>query len=153
MKRDGIEHIGQPDHRTACGQGGEARSTKGDLMRKSAIALLLLAAAAGARTAVVDIQWSGDGRFSHATTVAAGNFVEVCGNLPAQVIVRWEFEASSALDFNVHYHAGKDVVFPSKLSAVTNAKDTLDTKIEQAYCWMWSNKTSLPVTLSVRLQR
>jgi hypothetical protein len=57
------------------------------------------------------------------------------------------------LDFNVHYHMGKEVVFPSKLAAVASASDTLDAKIEQDYCWMWSNKSTRPATLLVKLRR
>ena len=57
------------------------------------------------------------------------------------------------MDFNVHYHAGKEVVFPTQLAAVATAKDTLDAKIAQDYCWMWSNKAAAPATFTVRLQR
>ena len=59
---------------------------------------------------------------------------EVCGNLPAGLKVGWNFEASELLDFNVHHHIGKEVVFPSKFTAVVTAKDTLATKIDQDYC-------------------
>ena len=117
------------------------------------IATLLLATAPVAHAEVVDIRWSGDGRFMHRGTIAAGKFVEVCGKLPAGLKVRWNFEAGAPLDFNVHFHVGKDVVFPSKLGAVATARDTLDTKIEQDYCWMWSNKSAAPATLTVNLQR
>jgi len=89
----------------------------------------------------------------HRGAIAAGKFVEVCGKLPAGLKVRWNFEAGAPLDFNVHFHVGKDVVFPSKLGAVATARDTLDTKIEQDYCWMWSNKSAAPATLTVNLQR
>jgi hypothetical protein len=123
------------------------------LHRSLFIALLLLLASAGARAEIVDIRWSTDGRFAHKGTIAAGKFVEVCGKLPAELHVRWEFKASTRVDFNVHYHVGKEMVFPFKLSAVTSAKDTLDTKIEQDYCWMWSNKSAAAATLSVNLQR
>ena len=117
------------------------------------IAMFVLVAAASAHAEVVDIRWSADGRFTHQGTIAAGKFVELCGKLPAGLKVRWDFDASTPVDFNLHYHLGKEVVFPNKLSAVANAKDTLDTKIEQDYCWMWSNKSAAPATLSVTLQR
>ncbi len=115
--------------------------------------LLLVASVSGARAQVVDIEWSGEGRFMHKGTVAAGKFVEVCGKLPAGLRVRWDFEASTPLDFNVHYDQGNDVVYPAKLSAATSAKDTLDTKIEQDYCWMWDNKSAAAATLTVNLGR
>ena len=115
--------------------------------------MLMLAGVPVARADVVDIQWSGDGRFTHKGAIAAGTFVEVCGKLPAGLAVRWDFEASTPVDFNVHYHEGKDVVYPSQLPAVSSAKDTLNTKVEQDYCWMWSNKSAAAATLTVNLRR
>ena len=102
---------------------------------------------------IVDIAWDSNGRFERSATVPPAKFTEVCGKLPAGLKVRWNFEASTPLDFNIHYHVGKEVVFPSKLKAVAAAQDTLDTKIEQDYCWMWTNKSALPSTVTVRLQR
>jgi hypothetical protein len=117
------------------------------------VAALLIAVLCSARAEVVDIRWSGDGRFNHDGTIAAGKSVEICGKLPAGTAVRWNFEAAPAVDFNVHYHVGQDVVFPFKRSAVGTAKNTLVTKIEQDYCWMWSNKSAATATLSVQLQK
>ncbi len=101
----------------------------------------------------VDIAWDANGRFERALTVAPGKFAELCAKLPAGLKLRWDFEASAPLDFNVHYHLGKAVVFPAKLAAVATAKGTLDTKTAQDYCWMWSNKSAAPATFTVRLQR
>ncbi len=112
-----------------------------------------MAIATSATAGVVDIAWNASGRFEHTLSVAPGKFAEVCGKLPAGLKVNWAFEASAPLDFNVHYHVDKDVVFPSKLTAVAAAKDTLETRIEQDYCWMWSNKSSAPATFTIRLQR
>ena len=102
---------------------------------------------------IVDIAWDTDGRFERSVSVAPGKFAEICGKLPAGLKVGWNFEASAPLDFNVPYHVGKEVVFPSKLAAVVTAKDTLATQIDQDYCWMWSNKTAMSATIKVKLQR
>ena len=118
-----------------------------------AFVLALAAMAPSALADIVDIAWDADGRFGRSVSVAPGKFAEICGKLPAGLKVGWSFEASAPLDFNVHYHVGKDVVFPSKLTAVVTAKDTLATKIDQDYCWMWSNKTAMSATIKVRLQR
>ncbi len=122
-------------------------------MRHILIIAALLMAVPDAHAELVVIRWSGEARFLHESTVAPGKFVELCDKLPAGLQVAWRFEASSALDFNVHYHLGKEVVFPFKLSAVASGKDTLHTQIEQDYCWMWSNKSPTPATLSVTLRR
>ena len=119
--------------------------------RTAALALALVSM--GARADIVDIAWDPSGRFECSVNVAPGKFAEVCDKLPAGAKVRWDFEASAPLDFNVQYHVGKDVFFPSKMVAVSTAKDTLDAKIEQDYCWMWSNKTAAPATVMVKLQR
>ena len=118
-----------------------------------ALVLALVAVASSAQADVIKVVWSASGRFERSVNVAPGKFAEVCDKLPAGAQVGWDFEASAPLDFNVHYHVGKDVVFPSKLVAVSTAKDTLDAKIEQDYCWMWSNKTAAPATITVKLQR
>ena len=102
---------------------------------------------------LVDIRWPGDGRYLHQASIAPGKFVELCGKLPAGLRVRWDFDADRPLDFNVHYHLGKQVMFPFKRSAVAQAGDTLDVQAEQDYCWMWTNKSAAPAALSVTLQR
>ena len=102
---------------------------------------------------LVDIRWPGDGRYVHQASIAPGKFVELCGKLPAGLKVRWHFDADQPLDVNVHYHLGKQVVFPFKRSAVAQAGDTLDAQTEQDYCWMWTNKSPAPAALSVTLQR
>ena len=118
-----------------------------------ALVLALAAMAPSTLADIVDIAWDADGRFERNVNAAPGKFAEICGKLPAGLKVGWNFEASAPLDFNVHYHVGKEVVFPSKLTAVVTAKDTLATKIDQDYCWMWSNKTAASATIKVKLQR
>ena len=118
-----------------------------------ALALAFTAIATGAGADVIDIKWDAKGRFERSVNVAPGKFAEICGKLPAGLKVRWDFDAGLPLDFNVHYHVGKEVVFPSKLTAVAAAKDSLDTKIDQDYCWMWSNKSASVATVTVKLQR
>jgi FKBP-type peptidyl-prolyl cis-trans isomerase 2 len=122
-------------------------------MHSRFLAAALLAAASAAAAEIVDIQWSADGRFQHASSVAPGKFVELCGKLPAGAQIRWQFDTGAPVDFNVHYHLGKEVVFPVKLNAVASARDTLDARIAQDYCWMWTNKSAAPTRLSVSLQR
>ena len=121
--------------------------------RALALAFTAIATATGVGADVIDIQWDANGRFERSVNVAPGKFAEVCGKLPAGLKVRWDFDAGMPLDFNVHYHVGKEVVFPSKLTAVAAAKDVLDTKIDQDYCWMWSNKSASAATIKVKLQR
>ena len=39
------------------------------------------------------------------------------------------------------------------LPPATQARELLDVKSEQDYCWMWTTKTSSPTSLTVTLQR
>ncbi len=116
-------------------------------------ASLLLAVWPATHANLAEIQWSPEGQFQHDASIDAGKFVEICGKLPAAATVNWNFTTAAPVDFNVHYHLGKTVVYPTKLKAVVSAKDSLAVKIDQDYCWMWSNKSSAATALSVRLQR
>ena len=122
-------------------------------MNKIFLVVALGLPAWAAQAEIVDISWAGDGRFEHRATVAPAKFVELCGKLPAALKVKWAFQAGAPLDFNIHYHVGKDVVYPAKLKAVGAAQDSLLTELEQDYCWMWTNKSKVAATLSVQLHR
>jgi hypothetical protein len=146
------------DHLPSIGNSGQNMKTPRSANRfalRSArwmtLATTLIATTAMAD--VVDIVWDAGGRFERTLSVAPGKFAEVCGKLPAGLQVRWNFAGSAPLDFKVRYHVDKDVVFPSKLTAVVTAKDTLPKKIDQDYCWMWSNKSAASATIMVKLQR
>ena len=84
----------------------------------------MAAIATGAGADGIDIKWDTNGRFELSVNLAPGKFAEVCGKLPAGLKVRWDVDAGLPLDFNVHYHVGKEVVFPSKLTAVAAANPT-----------------------------
>ena len=102
---------------------------------------------------IVEIAWAADGRFGHSASVEAGKFVEVCGKLAPGDAIRWSFEASAPLDFNIHYHVGKDAEFPAKAAQVSAGQDTLRVVVREDYCWMWSNKSGGKVKLDIRLAR
>jgi hypothetical protein len=118
-----------------------------------ALAVATLSSAALAATHIVDIAWPPDGRFAHKAQIAAGKFVEVCGKLAVGEGVRWSFTAAAPVDFNIHYHVGKEAVFPARQTQVTSGRDTLNVAVAQDYCWMWTNKGSAPVSLAVDLAR
>lgn len=114
-------------------------------------ALAVVCAPAAAE--VVDIDWGTGGRFDHALVVPAGKFVEVCGKLAKGVRIRWEYSAARPLDFNIHYHVGKDVEYPVQQTGSARASGELVTPLDQDYCWMWTNKAADPARLTVTLVR
>ena len=118
------------------------------------IALTVVASASNfAQAELLDIAWNASGHYEKTATVQPGKFLELCGGLTQGQAIGWSFDADQALDFNVHFHEGKDVIFPEKQTAVTKASGTLNVAVKQDYCWMWSNKSATPATLTARLQR
>ena len=126
-------------------------------MRKTQIALtgmaLVMAQQAFAASLFVEIAWSRDGAFAHSASVEPGKFVELCGKLAPGDAIRWEFAASVPVDFNIHYHVGKEAEFPAKQAQVNSGQDTLRVAVREDYCWMWSNKSASRARIDVRLQR
>jgi hypothetical protein len=116
------------------------------------LAVCLACSEAGA-TDLVPLEWDANGRFARDLTVPATKFVEVCGKLSARTAVAWQFQASAPLNFNIHYHEGKDVHFPAKKDAVAQDRGRLDVKLDHDYCWMWTNKGSTPASLKLSLER
>ena len=123
------------------------------IRRCAALAAATLSGAALAAAHIVDIAWQPDGRFAHKAQIAAGMFVEVCGKLAVGEGVRWSFTAAAPVDFNIHYHVGKEAAFPARQTQVSSGRDTLNVAVAQDYCWMWTNKGSAPVSLVVDLAR
>ena len=121
------------------------------MKNKIAAAVAMLAFAAPAFAELVEIKWSPDGAASQEFTVAPGKFAEWCGKLRKGEKVTWRYEAAAPLDFNVHYHEGKDVRFPAKHDGAAKAEGTLDVGVDHDYCWMWTNKAAAPVTLKAVL--
>jgi hypothetical protein len=116
-------------------------------------ALLAAAQQALADSHIVEIAWSRDGTFTHGTSVEPGKFVELCGKLAPGDAIRWQFAASAPVDFNIHYHVGKEAEFPAKQAQARSGQDILRVAVREAYCWMWSNKSSGRARIDVQLQR
>ena len=117
-----------------------------------ALSLAILCSTA-ARADIIDIAWNEQGRFERRVSVAPGKFAEVCGKLARADSVAWRFEASGPLNFNIHYHEGKDVRYPERRDALAGASGRLQVVLDQDYCWMWTNKSGQAVDLNRLLTR
>jgi len=115
------------------------------------ISFTLLFFASPVNAELVHIAWSEQGEFQHQQAIDAGGFAEVCGALAEGERIGWAFEASGALDFNIHYHEGEEVLYPAKAANSTVLADTLLVAVAQTYCWMWTNRNDQPVQLSLQL--
>ena len=89
---------------------------------------------------LIDVKWDAEGKFERTQSIAPGKFVEICESLPKDSAVTWQFKASTPLNFNVHFHQGKEVAFPEKRDAVSELQGTLVAQSKEDYCWMWTNK-------------
>lgn len=118
-----------------------------------ALAAATLSGAALGATHIVDIAWPPDGRFAHKVQIAAGKFVEVCGKLAVGEGLRWSFTAAAPVDFNIHYHVGKDVVYAARQAQVARGEDRLAVQATEDYCWMWTNKGPSAAQLRLQLRR
>ena len=50
----------------------------------------------------------------------------------------YQWKSDAVVDFNVHYHRGKDVFFPVKLDRVSGQEGTFTAPSGEDYCWMWT---------------
>ena len=135
------------------GRSMRLRTLSGALSGTLLATLAVLVLAGPAAAEIVAPDWRADGSFEHSAELAPGKFLEVCGKLPKAAQVGWQFEASAAVDFNIHYHLGKAVVYPAKLAHSPGASGRLEAELEQDYCWMWSNKGKVPARISLKLLR
>jgi hypothetical protein len=56
------------------------------------------------------------------------------------------------VDFNVHYHQGEEVVYPTRENGVSNLHDRLVVAGAETYCWMFTNPLPTPTVITVNLQ-
>ncbi len=124
------------------------------MIHRISLALILaVLCSTAARADIIDIAWNEQGRFERRVSVAPGKFAEVCGKLARADSVAWRFEASGPLNFNIHYHEGKDVRYPERRDALAGASGRLQVVLDQDYCWMWTNKSGQAVDLNLLLTR
>ncbi|MEN9543951.1 MAG: hypothetical protein RLZZ598_784 [Pseudomonadota bacterium] len=121
--------------------------------RSLAVLAMLLSAGALAHAELVEIAWDAQGQFKHSATLKPGKMLEVCGRLSKDAVVNWRFSAGQPVDFNIHYHQGKQVVFPAKQEGVASADGILKAAVDQDYCWMWTSRSAEPAALELQLDR
>jgi hypothetical protein len=122
------------------------------IVRLMAAAMALLGGSL-AQASFVEIDWDEDGTFEFAGEVAVGEAVEVCGALVRGERVHWAFEASAAVDFNIHYHVEDEVVYPASVPGAVKQADLLRVPVDQTYCWMWTALPDAPATVTLQLSR
>ena len=56
-------------------------------------------------------------------------------------------------NIDIHYHEGKQVVFPAKHDVAVDAQGKLDVSLGQDDGWMWANKANTLVRIQLLLQK
>ena len=96
--------------------------------------------------------------FAHAEAAAPRTFSkalepgkvhEECTRLEKGQGRRYEWKSSGKVDFNIHYHEGNEVFYPTKRDDVSKGRGHFKAKIAQEYCWMWTAKA--PATIEGRI--
>jgi hypothetical protein len=88
--------------------------------------------------------------FSHA--IKPRQIAEECFKLLAGETIGYTFEATSPVDFNIHFHRGKDVEYPVKGDQVREAADRFTAPVTEEFCLMWTNRTLQMVTVKGQLR-
>jgi hypothetical protein len=110
--------------------------------------LLVAALAAPAAFAAEAPADAGPKTFS--TTLDAGKIHEECLHLDKGRKRAYEWKADTAVDFNIHYHEGKEVFYPVKKERQRLGKGTFRAKVAQDYCWMWTAKVQTKIDGSIK---
>lgn len=85
--------------------------------------------------------------------VAPHKFHEECLALEARQSIRFSFSAARSLDFNIHYHKDKDILYPVRAKEVTAHKGEFTAKEAGEYCLMWENAHHDSIVLTYEFQR
>jgi len=82
-------------------------------------------------------------------SLEAGKIHEECMRLEKGQARRYEWKSSAKVDFNIHYHEGQEVFYPTKRDDVSKGRGRFKAKVAQEYCWMWTAKA--PATIEGRI--
>jgi hypothetical protein len=68
---------------------------------------------------------------------------EECIAMAEGQTLTFNYEANAELEFNLHFHHGKDVTYPLN-GKYSNYSNTYVATQKNEYCLMWQNKNSVP---------
>lgn len=94
-----------------------------------------------------------EGAGPYSLTLTGKAFDERCLKLAAGEVIRYRFRASAPIDFNIHYHRGKDVYYPVKQVAVRSAEGDFRAPEADDYCLMWEHAGPGASTVEGSLER
>jgi len=86
-------------------------------------------------------------------TIPPAEDYELCLLLAPDQPLRYTFSATRKLDFNIHYHAGHEVIYPVSEQQITAAEATFAAPSEQEYCLMWTNPGDADAQLTLEYEK
>jgi len=105
-------------------------------MRRSLVAAALLAVHAASPAAE-----------DFAREIAPGQFDEHCLKIDSGEALRWRFDSSGKVDFNIHHHRGSEVFYPVRRDRVRRASGSFRSRSSEDYCLMWTNSGAEAVSV------
>jgi hypothetical protein len=82
-------------------------------------------------------------------SLETGKVHEECVRLDKGHARRYEWKSTAKVDFNIHYHEGREVFYPIKRDEVSKGSGRFKAKTAQEYCWMWTARA--PATIEGRI--
>jgi hypothetical protein len=105
--------------------------------------LLILSLAAGLLSSLSQAA-AGDtaGNANKPVTLNPGGMHEKCMVLSPPQKLQYNFTASKAVDFNLHYHKGDQAYYPIREQKLTSDEGQFAATARNDYCMMWENKST-----------
>ena len=85
--------------------------------------------------------------------VPARGFEEHCVKLESGEAVHYRFRASSEVDFNIHYHRGKDVLYPVRERGSRRAEGKYTAPHDDTFCLMWEHTGDVGARIDGSVER
>jgi hypothetical protein len=82
---------------------------------------------------------------AESTIQPTGNYEDCADAKPGQVI-KYSFNSSAPVDFNIHYHAEK-IYYPVDKKGISSDSGTYEPEKEDIFCLMWTNPQSQAASL------
>jgi hypothetical protein len=105
----------------------------------------------------ISLAWSHGAEDSHQNrferTLPPAEDYELCLVLAQDQQLRYAFNSTRKLDFNIHYHADHEVIYPVTEQQITASEATFAAPSEQEYCLMWTNPGDADAQLTLEYEK
>ncbi|MCK5359473.1 MAG: hypothetical protein KAJ95_02545 [Gammaproteobacteria bacterium] len=82
-----------------------------------------------------------------AISLRPGEIHESCHDLATGIKLNYQYTGGSVTLFNIHYHKGKEIIYPVPDELAFRRNSSLTAASTQTYCLMWRNIQGRPVAV------